>query len=138
MKKFSPYIKLLLLGLFIFLVYIGFIRQPSFDRVLTQTAAAMNKTCPHMADKDMRLDKAIALPNNVFQYHYTLVNLLRDSMDVELFIASIEPAMIRNVARNPDLSLFRENRVTLSYHFTDMAGNFVTRIVVSPKKYIEQ
>jgi hypothetical protein len=119
----------------LFFSYFFFIRKPSLEKVLRNTAEALNKTCPSMADKDTRLDNAVALPDNVFQYNYTLVNLLKDSMDVEMFMLSVEPAMISNARANPDLQLFRDNKITLSYHFKDMAGNFVTRIKITPEKY---
>ena len=53
-------------------------------------ASELNKSCPMMVDQDTRLDNAIALPENVFQYNYTLVNLTKDELDLEKFTAYME------------------------------------------------
>jgi hypothetical protein len=36
-------------------------------------ANELNKSCLMMVDQDTRLDNAVALPENVFQYNYTLI-----------------------------------------------------------------
>lgn len=90
-----------------------------------------------MADNDMRLDSSVVLPNKVFQYNYTLMNFHRDSMDIDLLKAGFEQAMLNNATTNADLEVFRENRVTLNYYFKDEAGNFVTKISVTPEMYLQ-
>lgn len=61
-----------------------------------------------MIDKETRLDNAQAIKGNIFQYNYTLLNILKDSMDIELYKASVEPSIINNVITNPDLETFRK------------------------------
>jgi hypothetical protein len=36
---------------------------------------------------------------------------------------------------NPELEIFRKNKVTFSYHFKDKLGKFVTRIQIKPEDY---
>ena len=88
-----------------------------------------------MIDKETRLDNALAIKGNIFQYNYTLLNILKDSMDIELYKASVEPSIINNVITNPDLETFRKNKITLIYNFKDEQNNHITRIIVDPKKY---
>lgn len=108
----------------------------SFKEVLDKTAEELNKTCPLMADDDMRLDNAVSLPGNVFQYNYTFISMLADSVDAELLEFSIKPAMINNARKNPDLELFRTNKVSLVYNFKDRLGNFLMKIRVKPEDYL--
>ena len=56
--------------------------EPTFNKSLVQTASELNKICPFMVDRDTRLDNALALPHNVFQYNYTLINILKDSINI--------------------------------------------------------
>lgn len=119
----------------VYVVYFLFIKKPNFDDTLIKTAIELNKNCPQMVDKETRLDNARAIPGNIFQYNYTLLNFNKDSMDVELYKASIEPMIVNNASTNADLEPFRKNKVTLIYSFKDDLGNFVTRILVTPEKY---
>jgi hypothetical protein len=119
----------------VYIVYFLFVRKASFDDNLKEIALELNKTCPKMIDKETRLDNAIAIKGNIFQYNYTLLNILKDSMDIELYKASVEPSIVNNVITNPDLETFRKNKITLIYNFKDELNNHITRIIVGPKKY---
>jgi hypothetical protein len=119
----------------VYIIYFLFVRKASFDDNLKEIALELNKTCPKMIDKDTRLDNALAIKGNIFQYNYTLLNILKDSMDIELYKASVEPSIINNVITNPDLETFRKNKITLIYNFKDEQNNHITRIIVGPKKY---
>jgi hypothetical protein len=119
----------------VYIVYFLFVRKASFDDNLKEIALELNKTCPKMIDKETRLDNALAIKGNIFQYNYTLLNILKDSMDIELYKASVEPSIVNNVITNPDLETFRKNKITLIYNFKDELNNHITRIIVGPKKY---
>ncbi len=108
----------------------------SFDKIMKHTAVELNKTCPQQVDEDTRLDSASVHENKTFRYNYTLLNFNRDSMDVELFVLSVKPAMINNAKTNPDLQLFRDNCVTLEYYFRDELGKFMTRIEIVSNDYL--
>jgi hypothetical protein len=119
----------------VYIVYFLFVRKASFDDNLKEIALELNKTCPKMIDKETRLDNALAIKGNIFQYNYTLLNILKDSMDIELYKASVETSIVNNVITNPDLETFRKNKITLIYNFKDELNNHITRIIVGPKKY---
>jgi hypothetical protein len=88
-----------------------------------------------MVDNDTRLDSASVIGETVFQYNYTMVNLVKDSSDYDLLQLSFEPAMIDNARKNPDLAPFRENSITLAYSFHDKNKKFMMKIMVTPDKY---
>ena len=109
--------------------------SPSFDKVLMETASSLNENCPIMVDQETRLDNVMGLPNNVFQYNYTLVNWTIDSINIIELENSIQPLILNNVISNPDLETFRNNRTTLDYNYRDKNGVFITRISITPEDY---
>jgi hypothetical protein len=79
-----------------------FSKTPSFDKAMMEAASEVNKGCPFMVDHETRLDNVAALTGNVFQYHYTLINMYKDSIDTGTLQTAIEPNIINNVKTNPD------------------------------------
>ncbi len=102
---------------------------------MMKAASEINESCPIMIDKDTRLDNTIALPDNIFQYNYTLVNLEKQEINVGELKNYIEPNVINNVKTSPDMKDYRENRTTMVYYYKDKNGEFVLKINVSPEKY---
>ena len=88
-----------------------------------------------MVDKDTRLDNAVALPGNVFQYNYTLINLNKDEVNPDTVKKYIEPAIINGVRTNPDLKIYRDNKTTMTYSYRDKNGVFILKIPVTPEMY---
>jgi hypothetical protein len=89
-----------------------------------------------MVDQDTRLDNAVALPGNVFQYNYTLVNLEKSEVNIDTVKKYIEPGIINNVKTSPDLKAYRDNKVTMAYYYKDKNGVFVLKISVTPDMYV--
>lgn len=113
----------------------SFFKAPSFDKVMMKVASELNKSCPMMVDSETRLDNAIALPDNVFQYNYTLINLPLDSISTQDFEEYMKPQILNNVKTNPDLQTFRDNKVTMAYYYKDMNGVFITKISITEDLY---
>tara|TARA_R110002049_G_scaffold2511_8_gene18413 strand:+ start:139 stop:573 length:435 start_codon:yes stop_codon:yes gene_type:complete len=112
-----------------------FFKSPSFDQAMMEAASELNKSCPIMVDKETRLDNAVALPENTFQYNYTLVNAEKASVDIEYLTNYLEPALINNVKTSPDLKVFRDQKTTMAYYYKDMNGEFITKIEVTANEY---
>src|SRR5260221_1169152 len=91
-----------------FVVQQFFFKTPSFDKAMMEAASELNKTCPVMVDKETRLDNAVAMPDNIFQYNYTLVNLNKADVNIDTVKKYIEPGIINNVKTNPDLKNYRD------------------------------
>ncbi len=115
-----------------------FFKSPSFDKILVNTASEINKTCPLQVDQYTRLDNTVALPNNTFQYNYTLINTSKSEVNIDTVKKYIEPDIINNVKTSPDLKLFRDNHTTMVYNYRDKNGEFVHKIVITPEMYNEQ
>ena len=102
---------------------------------MTQEASDLNKSCPIMVDKYTRLDNAVALPYNVFQYNYTLVANEKVGLNIDTVRKYIEPGIINNVKTNPEMKIFRDLGTTIEYKYCDKNGVFVLIISVTPNMY---
>lgn len=111
------------------------IQKTTFDKTLMVTASELNKSCPIMIDKATRLDNAIALPNNVFQYNYTLVDISKDSVNIDELRAYLEPNITNFVKTNPDMQTMRDNKVQVNYYYKDKSGVYLFIISVKPEQY---
>ena len=112
-----------------------FFKNSSFNEVMVEAANQLNESCPIMVDKDTRLDNAAVLPGNIFQYNYTMVNSVRNEINIPELENYLEPLLINNVKTNPDLKIYRDNKVTMTYNYKDKLGETVMKISVSPDKY---
>jgi hypothetical protein len=110
-------------------------KTPGFDKVLMKTASEFNESCPIMIDSETRLDNTIALPSKVFQYNYTLINVEKETFDVIVLKDYLEPNITNSVRTNPDMKIFRDNKVTMNYYYKDKDGNYLFAISVTPEQY---
>jgi hypothetical protein len=111
------------------------LKPPSIDKIIMNAASELNKTCPVMIDQETRLDNAVAMPNKSFQYNYTLINLNKSEVNIDTVKKYIEPTIINNVRTNPDLKIYRDNKITMIYYYRDKNGVFVHKLSVTPEMY---
>jgi hypothetical protein len=109
--------------------------KPSFDKTMMNAASELNKTCPVMVDSDTRLDNSVALPGNIFQYNYTLVNLEKSSADIEGLKNFIRPNVINTVKTTPEMKFIRDNNATVNYHYSDKKAQNLFTVSVKPEDY---
>jgi hypothetical protein len=114
-----------------------FFKTPTFDKGMMEAASQLNASCPIMIDKDTRLDNAAAMPNKVFQYYYTLVNVDQSEVNVDTLRKYMEPVIVNGVRTSPDLRAYRDNKVTMDYHYRDKNGVFLMKISVTPELYAQ-
>lgn len=96
----------------------------------------LNKNCPFMLDKETRFDNAMSLPNNTIQFNYTMVNCIKDTLNLDESRKSFEPYLLNGIKTSPDLKIFRDEKVTFNYDLRDKNGVFLFRITVSPDQYL--
>ncbi|MDD4921468.1 MAG: hypothetical protein PHS30_03210 [Bacteroidales bacterium] len=119
--------------LVLFLVKHLFINN-SYEKVLLNVALEINNDCPVMIDEDTRLDSA-KVQHQTLKYYYTMVKVLKDSIDVQSLKENLEPVILQSVKTNPELKLYRDNKVTMIYHYSDKAGAIIMEIEITPYKY---
>lgn len=112
-----------------------FFKPPSFDKQMMQVASELNKTCPIMVDAETQLDNAVALPEKTFQYNYTLINMYKESIDIESLEEYLKPVILNTIKTNPDLKSFRDNNVVMSYNYKDKNSAHVLKLIFTPDQY---
>ncbi|NCD00137.1 MAG: zinc ribbon domain-containing protein [Bacteroidia bacterium] len=109
----------------------------SIDNDMMSVASGINKTCPIMVDSETRLDNTIALPDKVFQYNYTLVNMDKSDVDTLSMKNYLEPIIINLVKSSPQMEFQRDNKWTLNYCYKDKNGLHLLMLVIKPEMYAE-
>lgn len=112
-----------------------FTKSDSIDSETMKTASEINKNCPIMIDAETRLDNTIALPNNTFQYDYTVVKIEKNSADTLKLKNYIEPILLNNVKTNPQMQYQRDHKWTLRYYYKDKAGLYLFAVNITPEMY---
>jgi len=134
-KIFGTIVGVIAFGLTYFAVQQLFFQPPTFDEQMVKVASELNKTCPMMVDSETRLDNAISLPENVFQYNYTLINLTKTQVDTTDLKAYLEPVILNNIRTNPDLKMFRDNKVTMAYQYFDKNSEHLVKMSFAANQY---
>lgn len=112
-----------------------FFAPPSLNKLMMNAASELNKACPVVVDQYTQLDNAVAMPNNTFQYNYTLIDLEESQVNIDTIEKYLVPEIINNIKTSPDMKLFRDNKVTLAYYYKDKNGVFVWKLIVTPDMY---
>jgi hypothetical protein len=112
-----------------------YFKTPSFDKEMMQAASEINKTCPVMVDEQTRLDNTVALPDNSFQYNYTLVSLTKAEINLDTVRKYLEPVIVNTIKTNPDLKIYRDHKTTMIYNYKDKNGEFVHKFAVTADMY---
>ena len=102
---------------------------------LLEAARQVNEACPLMVDADTRLDGAEVLPDHVFRYNYTLVNLAKAEMDTANFIHQLEPDITNGIRTSPEAQLFRNHKATVVYRYHDKNNVYAFTITITPEMY---
>lgn len=110
-------------------------RKPAYEKAMLQFASEINASCPLMVDQVTRLDNVMAMPNNTFQYNYTLLSVFKDSVDIEQLRIHLEPNLINHTKTSPQMKAIRANKTTLNYHYKDGNGQFLILLTITPDKY---
>ena len=134
-KIISTVVGIIAFGLSYFAVQHFFFEKPSFDKAMMELASEMNKSLPIMLDKDTRLDNAVAMPNNVLQYNYTLINLLESDVNAEDIRNQMEPVLTNVIKTNPEMKIYRDHKTTFAYSYKDKNGVFILKINIPPALY---
>lgn len=108
-----------------------------YDQLNMKAASELNEYCPIMVDKETRLDNAMALPENILQYNYTLVNMEKAKTDISQLDNKLRPTLINTVKTNPDMKIFRDHKSTIGYSYKDKNGEFMFKILVTPDLYAD-
>ncbi len=109
----------------------------SVNKTLVKISKEMNATMPNMMDAETRLDST-SVDNTTLNYHYTLVNFPKDSVEIDFEMVKSEMMQKAqdNLDTNPVMKEYRENDISLHYIFKDTNKSEVFDYTVKhqPKK----
>jgi len=104
----------------------------SIEEKLVQTSKNMNARLPLNVDSDTRWDTTVPGPGKCLTYCYTFINVSKSEINPAEVTAKIKPKLMLYYRTNPEMKLFRDNRVTVRYLYKDKMGEMVTLIEASP------
>jgi len=116
----------------------GVFKKPSFEVQMTKAAKKLNNQCPKMIDPETQLDSAVVLKDSLFQYNYTMVNMVMESTDTLGFRHYMKPKLLKFVRYNNELKPYRDNRVIMEYVYRDKNGSLLGKFTFTPKRYLEE
>jgi hypothetical protein len=105
---------------------------------VTELVAKYNKNCPLKIQEGIRLD-SVSLPNVTdekdVQYNLTLLNVEKESAEIDVIQTEIEKSLISTAKANPGLQVFRDNDYTLIYSYKDKKNVFLFDVKIIQDQY---
>ncbi|MCC9017404.1 hypothetical protein [Flavobacterium lipolyticum] len=116
------------------IVYCSF-KEPVTDKGMVELVAKYNENCPLTIQEGIRLDNVTLPKDKVVQYNLTLLNVEKESAEIEVIKRNIEESLLSTVKANPGLKAFRDNDFTLIYNYDDKKENYLFQITITPSQY---
>lgn len=110
-------------------------KSKALHQKLSEMASSLNASTPVMLDPYTRFDGASVTEDNVFQYTYSILNTSDAWQMVNSAIQSMLPEMKKMFSENPDLRIFKENKVTIEYIYKDASGKVIRSQKIMPEDY---
>ena len=109
--------------------------EKEINKKLNEMASNLNEYTPVMLDQYTRFNEATVSSDNIFTYHYTVLNTENpDSLICE--VESVLKTNIKNeISTNPELAYFKQNNVVLEYVYNDDNNQTIRLIRVNPEDY---
>ncbi len=105
---------------------------------ITELVAKYNKNCPLKIQEGIRLD-SVSLPNvteeREVQYNLALLNVDKETAEIDLIKTEIEKSLISTAKANPGLQVFRDNDYILIYSYKDKKNVFLFAVKILPDQY---
>jgi hypothetical protein len=105
---------------------------------ITELVAKYNKNCPLKIQEGIRLDN-VSLPNlpeeKAVQYNLTLLNVEKETAEIDVIKTEIEKSLISTAKANPGLQVFRDNDYSLIYSYKDKKNVFLFDVKILPDQY---
>ena len=141
-KKKQNILLLIIIGIAIALaLFFQFYLSENKEEVkseITELVAKYNKNCPLKIQEGIRLD-SVSLPmhsdEGAVKYNLTLLNVEKETAEVDVIKNEIEKSLISTAKANPGLQVFRDNDYTLIYSYSDKKKVFLFSVKILPDQY---
>lgn len=105
---------------------------------IVELVGKYNKNCPLQIQEGIRLD-SVSLPNlpeeSGVQYNLTLLNVEKETAEIDVIQKEIEKSLISTAKANPGLQVFRDNDYALIYNYYDKKKVALFKIKILPDQY---
>lgn len=131
----------LLITIGIALILVGFTQFYFYQNVdevnseITELVEKYNKNCPLIIQEGIRLDSVGLHKEKIAQYNLTLLNVEKETAEVDLIKSEIEKSLLSTAKSNPGLKVFRDNDYTLVYSYNDKKKTFLFQVTIAPDQY---
>jgi hypothetical protein len=105
------------------------------DAEVTELVGKYNKNCPLPIQEGIRLDSVSLHEERTVQYNLTLLNVVKETAEVNVIKAEIEKSLISTAKGNPGLQVFTDNDYTLVYSYSDQKNAFLFNVKIFPDQY---
>ncbi len=130
---------LVLIGIAVALVvYFQFFLSEKAGEVNTEVVELVskyNKNCPLNIQEGIRLDSVSLSEERAVQYNLTLLNVAKETAEIDVIKEEIEKSLISTAKANPGLQVFRDNDYILVYHYSDKKKVFLFDVKILPDQY---
>lgn len=110
-------------------------KEQEVNTEITELVAKYNRSCPLNIQEGMRLDSVSLHEEKIVQYNLTLLNVAKETAEVNVIKEEIEKSLFSTAKANPGLQVFRDNDYTLIYHYSDKKKVFLFDIKILPDQY---
>lgn len=100
---------------------------------LFAVAKEINKKCPMPTDENTRMDSATVFNEYMITYHYTVHTVSNKDVDIAKFKTNMETAMNEKYKTDPQLAIYRDNKIAIAYDYKDKTGGFLCYFVCGSK-----
>lgn len=102
---------------------------------VTELVGKYNKKCPLKIQEGIRLDSVSLHEERTVQYNLTLLNVVKETAEIDVIKTEIEKSLISTVKANPGLQVFTDNDYTLVYSYSDKKKAFLFNVKIFPDQY---
>ena len=110
-------------------------KDPVADKEMTELIAKYNENCPLIIQEGIQLESVSLPKEKVVQYNLTLVNVKKETAEIDVIKKNIEESLISTTKENPGLKVFRDNNYTLIYNYKDLKNEYLFEVVITPQHY---
>lgn len=111
------------------------VQLKAIDVQLKAMVENMDRGCPVQIDPYTSLTSIKLLPNKTIQYNYTLPEVNKEEINLDVIKKDAFPALLKKFKENPEAKPFRDLNVTLRHHYVDKNGEVITEYVITPEMY---
>ena len=131
----------------LFIIVIAVVLVASFQLYIYKSAGIVNteivelvgkynKNCPLIIQEGIRLDSvSLHEEDRVVQYNLTLLNVEKETAEINVIHKEIEKSLISTAKANTGLKVFRDNDFALVYNYNDKKKVFLFKVTIMPDLY---